>query len=166
MILDLKLSLEEHLKYILTKENKITGLLRKLQRRWYFELSKICWTEFYILRSRRPKVFCKKGVLKNFAKFTGKHLCQSPFFDKVAGLRKFWEIFKNTFSYRTPLVAASVFWGALKINCRIMFQRCWPFLRLPTWNSISAFKVGPSPSKWICFDESPLKWWKMLFISS
>ena len=35
-------------------------------------------------RSRRPKVFCKKGVLKNFAKFTGKHLCQSIFFNQVA----------------------------------------------------------------------------------
>ena len=23
-----------------------------------------------------PEVFCKKGVLKNFAKLTGKHLCQ------------------------------------------------------------------------------------------
>ena len=32
-------------------------------------------------------VFCKKGVLKNFAKFTGKHLCQSLFFNKVSGLR-------------------------------------------------------------------------------
>ena len=28
----------------------------------------------------------KKGVLRNFAKFTGKHLCQSLFFNKVAGL--------------------------------------------------------------------------------
>ena len=28
----------------------------------------------------------KKGVLRNFAKFTGKHLCQSPFFNKVASL--------------------------------------------------------------------------------
>ena len=26
-----------------------------------------------------PKVFCKKGVLKNFAHFTGKHLCWSLF---------------------------------------------------------------------------------------
>ena len=29
----------------------------------------------------------KKAVLKNFAKFTGKHLCRSLFFNKVAGLR-------------------------------------------------------------------------------
>ena len=26
-----------------------------------------------------PAVFCKKGVLKNFANFTGKHLCWSLF---------------------------------------------------------------------------------------
>ena len=36
-------------------------------------------------RSSRPEVFCKNGVLRNFAKFTGKHLCQSLFFNKVAG---------------------------------------------------------------------------------
>ena len=36
-------------------------------------------------RSRR-EVFYQKGVLKNFTKFTGKHLCWSLFFNKVAGL--------------------------------------------------------------------------------
>ena len=75
-------------------------------------------------RSSRPEVFCKKGVLGNFAKFIGKHLSQSLFINKVAGLRpatllkkealrqvfsyEFCEISKNTFFYRTPLVAASV----------------------------------------------------------
>ena len=38
-------------------------------------------------RSCRPEVFCKKSVPKYFAKFTGKHLCQSLFFHKVLGLR-------------------------------------------------------------------------------
>ena len=33
-----------------------------------------------------PEVFCKKRVLRNFTDFTGKHLCQSLFFNKVAGL--------------------------------------------------------------------------------
>ena len=28
-----------------------------------------------------------EGVLKKFTKFTGKHLCQSLFFNKVAGLQ-------------------------------------------------------------------------------
>ena len=62
------------------------------------------------LRSSRPDVFCKKGVLRNFSKFTGKHLCQGLFFNKVAGLVfscEFWEISNNTFFYRTPLVATS-----------------------------------------------------------
>ena len=34
-------------------------------------------------------MFCKKGVLTNFAKFTGKHLCQSLFFNKIDNLIKF-----------------------------------------------------------------------------
>ena len=29
----------------------------------------------------------EKDVLKNFTKFTAKHLCQSPFFNKLSGLR-------------------------------------------------------------------------------
>ena len=29
----------------------------------------------------------RKGVLRNFAKFTGKHPCQSLFFNKFVGLR-------------------------------------------------------------------------------
>ena len=32
-------------------------------------------------------MFYKKGVLKNFVKFTEKHLCQSLFLNVVAGLR-------------------------------------------------------------------------------
>ena len=38
-------------------------------------------------QKQSPEVFYKKGVLKNFTKFTGKHQYQSLFFDKVAGLR-------------------------------------------------------------------------------
>ena len=38
-----------------------------------------------IFRSNRLEVLCRKSVLRNFAKLTGKHLCQSLFFNKVAG---------------------------------------------------------------------------------
>ena len=38
-----------------------------------------------------PEVFCKKGVLRNFAEFTGKHLCQSLFFIKLPILRNLEE---------------------------------------------------------------------------
>ena len=37
-------------------------------------------------RSSRQEVFCKKGVLKNFAIFTGKRLCWT-LFNKVTGLQ-------------------------------------------------------------------------------
>ena len=42
-----------------------------------------CETAF----SKHQSCSMKKGVLRNFTKFTGKQLCQSLFFDKVAGLR-------------------------------------------------------------------------------
>ena len=58
------------------------------------------WKGLYsYVRSSHPEVFCKEGVHRNFAKFTGKHLYQSLFFDKVAGFR---------LQASTPLVATSV----------------------------------------------------------
>ena len=80
-----------------------------------------------VYRSSRPVVFCKKDVLRSFAKFTGKHLCQRLFFNNVASQRRkacnfikkeileyvfsyeFCEISKNTFSDRVPPVATSWF---------------------------------------------------------
>ena len=38
------------------------------------------------LQQQPPEVFCKKNVLRTFAKFTGKHMYQG-LFNKVAGLR-------------------------------------------------------------------------------
>ena len=38
-------------------------------------------------RSSCLEVYCKKGALKNFAKLTGKHVCQILCFIKVADLR-------------------------------------------------------------------------------
>ena len=64
-------------------------------------------------RSSRPQVFCQKGFVKNFLKYTGKHLCRSLFFNEntcvwdiqlyyktdsgTGFFYEFWEIFKNTF---------------------------------------------------------------------
>ena len=39
-------------------------------------------------RSSHLRCSVKKVVLKNFAKLTGKHLCQSIFFNKIAGLEQ------------------------------------------------------------------------------
>ena len=38
-------------------------------------------------RSSHLEVFNRKGIFKNFIKLTEKHLCQSLFFNKVAGFR-------------------------------------------------------------------------------
>ena len=89
-------------------------------------------------RSSRQEVFCKKAVLKNFSKFTRKHLYQGLFFNKVAGLRpatllktlaqvfscEFWKISKNTFFYKTPPVGASgvasfMIWRKPKLDVKI-----------------------------------------------
>ena len=44
-----------------------------------------------LLKTATGGVLLKKGVLRKFAKVTGKYLCQSLFFNKVAGLRPFSE---------------------------------------------------------------------------
>ena len=38
--------------------------------------------------NRRPEVFCKKGALRNFVKFTGKHLFQRLFFNNNTSPQK------------------------------------------------------------------------------
>ena len=43
---------------------------------------------FYLNRSSHRRCSVRKDVLKSFAKFTGKHLCQSRFFNKVASLQQ------------------------------------------------------------------------------
>ena len=62
-------------------------------------------------------MFCKKDVLKNVAKFTGRHLRQSLFFNKVEKetlaqmfFCEFYKIknFENLF-YRTSPLANSVY---------------------------------------------------------
>ena len=62
---------------------------------------------FNTIRSSCPELFCKKGVLKNIAKFTVKHLCQSLFFNKVSwasapklkSLTSFIDLFPTNFLF-------------------------------------------------------------------
>ena len=105
-------------------------------------------TLFGEFTSSRREVFCKNGVLKNIAKFTGKHLCQRLFFNKVAGLAwnfikkeslaqvfscEFCEIYNNTFLYRTTPVAASV-----------NFYR-WRFFSFCTSQEVTIIRVSLEP---------------------
>ena len=84
------------------------------------EFEHVLWEHYSsttLERSSHERCSVRKGVLRNLAKFTGKHLCQSLFFNKVAGLTRketeetlgqvfsceFCEISKNTFNFRIPL---------------------------------------------------------------
>ena len=82
-------------------------------------------------RSNSSDVFCKKGVLRNFTKFRGKHLCQSVFFDKDAGLRpatllkkRLWHrCFPVNFVnfLRTPFFIEHLWWLLLEIYvCKVL----------------------------------------------
>ena len=61
---------------------------------------------------RHSELFCKKCVLKNFAKFTRKHLWQRLFLNKVAGTGffpvNFVKFLRTRLFYRTPPMATPV----------------------------------------------------------
>ena len=96
------------------------------------------------LKKSRREVFFKKGVLKNFTKFSGKYLCWSLFFNKVAGLSFSWALAFN--------------WNLLAIhrdNIRLVFSRFLNlrvylgsrFLNLPVYLGI----VKEKPTRKTCF---------------
>ena len=93
--------------------------------------------DFQMFRSNYPEVFCKKGFLINFAKFTGKHLCQSLFFNssvlRLATLLKkslwhmcfpvnFTKFLRTPFFYRTLPVAASEYY--IPVSCSTVLALC------------------------------------------
>ena len=70
-------------------------------------------------QKQSSEVFCKKCVLRNFVKFTGKDLCQSLYFNKVAVLR----LWQKCFPVNTPVAVSEC--------CRHMSQG---FLGRTKWN--------------------------------
>ena len=82
--------------------------IRKNLKNFLFE--EFMFSSFLSLRSSHRRCFVKKGVLRNFTKFTRKFLCQSLFFSKGAGVKpsfkkrlwhrfscEFCEVSKNIF---------------------------------------------------------------------
>ena len=74
-------------------------------------------------------MFYKKGVLRTFTKFTGTHLCQSTFFNKVAGLRP-----ANLLCYfpmnfikflRTPFLTEHLWWLFWPWRKTVDFEVLW-----------------------------------------
>ena len=64
------------------------------------------WNETFTAKNSHRRCSVRKGVLRNFVKLTGIHLCQSFFFNKVASLRCFpvsFAKFLKTPFHRTAL---------------------------------------------------------------
>ena len=55
------------------------GTIFKLASNKSVKTAGVCVVFFFHYRSYCPELFCKKVVLRNSTKFTGKHLCQSLF---------------------------------------------------------------------------------------
>ena len=92
----------------------------------------------FVLNSRSSHQRCsvKKGVLRNFAKFTGKHLCQSLFFNKVAGGACFkLIIYTRPFSFN--LITSSFLTFLFVRNGDIEFQK---LLLVKGWFSVDFAK--------------------------
>ena len=61
-----------------------------------------------IMQKQPPNVFCKKAAVKNFAIFTGKHLCWSFYLVKLWIFScEYCAIFKNTYFEEQLSTAAS-----------------------------------------------------------
>ena len=76
------------------------------------------------------------GVLRNFPKFTGKHLCQSLFFKTS----------KNTFSYITPPGTASVYpdHSLVKLHAKVSKVRLCKIKRILSFYFFHLFKLWES----------------------
>ena len=114
--------------------------------------------------SSRPEVFCEKSIFKNFSKFTGKDLCHSLFFYKVAGLkpatllkkRLWYRCFPVNFAnlLRIPFFVEHLWWLSLNeinIKCtqkRLFYSKCLIFCCCKS-NLKSKSNVITYRSRWI-----------------
>ena len=72
------------MKFGFMSENRISGNGYRFNLNVFVKICQDllrCISRIILDRSGRS-VVCKTGVLRNFPKFTGKHLCQSLYFDK------------------------------------------------------------------------------------
>ena len=100
-------------------------VISKVLPKWMFFVKAI-QKPHWNYRSSHQRCFSRKYFLRNFAKFTEKHLRQSLFFSKVAGLRpatllkkRLWHrCFPINFAKfpRTPFLTEHLRWLPLKLR--------------------------------------------------
>ena len=125
---------------LLTFEPKVTrnfaaGLSSKVRSSAQLSLdrqpSHSKWIASY--KSSRPKLFCKKGVFKNFTHFTRKHPCQSLFVNKKSSSfllkKRLWHrCFPVNFAkfLRTPISKNICERLLLQLPCKTLHFRISP----------------------------------------
>ena len=127
-------------KYFFRKERKwirffhnisstvLKGLDNKKTRVIFSAWKKICLLDFLkisqkscedflvSMTSSRPELFCKKGFLRNFTKFTGKRLCQILFFNKEIQKVTLAQVFSCEFCEITKNSFTENVWTTAKTN--------------------------------------------------
>ena len=90
-------------------------------------------------KSSRTEFFFKNVVLKNFAKFTGKHLCQSLRPATLLKKRLWYRCFPVSFTkfLRTPFFTEHLCWLLLK-NSMLPKHKVWNGESRPQWNNRSS----------------------------
>ena len=104
-------------------------------------------------------MFFEKGILRNFAKFTGQNLCESLFFNEDAQLRpatllkkRLWHrCFPVNFVklLRTPFFTEQPFWLLLfvmRCNCGRVEKSVW-YIQFPGHIHIKDLKCLQNPTK-------------------
>ena len=99
------------------------------------------------------EVFCKKGVLRNFAKFIGKRLCQSLFFNKVACKdsignllmdklqpdRVFWFEKWSILIVNIDKSPYKIHYEELFNSSSVILMNVYVFFRISTWSSVCQY---------------------------
>ena len=90
-----------------------------------------CWKIFeqIVTVAYLKKVICKKGALKNFANFTGNHLCWSLFIIKLQawGPATFFkrEFDTSVLRWNLRIFQEHLFWRAFVNLCMLLYLHRW-----------------------------------------
>ena len=109
-----------------------------------------------LCRSSHQKCSVKKGVLRNVAKFTGNHLCQSIFFNKVAGACNFIkkETLAQVFSCEFCEISKNTFftehvWATASYCVCVILVSLYSIRELPLPDGMRRYMFGTRKS-WSC----------------
>ena len=104
------------------------------------------WRQVHIITSTRLEVFCKKRVLKHFAKLIAKHLFQSLCFNNVASL-KAATLLKKILLHRYFPVNFSKFFRITFIQINSGWLQMHSNVRFPVYSSALGIKLKEYKAK-------------------